>query len=406
MKKLLFAAATIIFSMPIFSQSCVQDAWYSLQADQVAQATRTIDECLANNQNSAKVWLMRGNAYLKWYGQVQERLKKKADYKYKGTAGTIVAKNAILIADSSFLKAITLDPQVQPEPGMFNAIDGQIYCAPALYEMAEKALKAGQLEDAYLYYNLSAKNFKLDKINNMSNDLGYIYGEAAKIAKQLNDDNRYKQSLQEAINAKAPQANIYWEMYDFNLKQGDTAACGKVVNAAKKNISQDQIVNAYQMELDYLSMINEPEKLGKVADKLVKKYSDNADIISLVSAYLINAMEFEKADSALLAGLATNPDNFSLNSQMGYRYIYEAAESYGKLIDEATKAKNWDKRTELTKERAVVLEKALEYADKAYKINPDDMENNIRLQQIYVQLQRIADIPADLKAKVDSYKKN
>ena len=67
MKKLLFAAATIIFAMPIFSQSCVQDAWYSLQADQVAQATRTIDECLANNQNSAKVWLMRGNAYLKWY---------------------------------------------------------------------------------------------------------------------------------------------------------------------------------------------------------------------------------------------------------------------------------------------------------------------------------------------------
>ena len=397
MKKLFVIIATaLICEFAVAQPACVKDAWMNLQNKKVGPAKKSIDDCVKLNENSADAWLMHGNVYLRLYDYEQTR--KKQDPKY-------VPKNpdAILIANESFLKAVTLDPKVAPLQGMYDAIAGQNYCAGPLYEMGISAKKAGNLEKAYEYLNLAAKNLKLDDATKNPTDLGLIYLDLADIALKMDNKENFKKMLNEGVTVKTPVANIYTLLYYTHKEAGDTTECAKVVNAAKKNIAEQDIDKAFEIELDYLAMTNKTDKMDKVADKAVKKYAKNPTVIAMIANYLINAMEFEKADTLLQAGIEASPKDFQLVAMNGYRYLYEATAKYGKLMDDATKAKNWDLRKELDEQRKGVLENALTWCTKAYEIDGNDMDNNIRLQQTYVLLLRVQDIPADLKAKVDSY---
>ena len=400
MKKLFFVIVSALICEISFAQpACVKDAWMNLQQNKVGPAKRVMDECIKLNESSAEAWLMRGNVYLRRYDYEKERLKKDPKYVIKDA-------DAILIANESFLKAVSIDPQVKPLAGMYDAITGQILCAGPLYEMGETAKKEGNLEKAYEYFNLAAKNLKLDKENgNLASDLGYIYFDLAQIALKMDNKENFKKMLAEGMAVKTPIPDIYTLLYYTYKESGDTTDCAKVLNAAKKNIAEKDIDKAFEIELDYLAMTNQNDKLGKVADRAMKKYAKNPEVIASVANYLVNALEFDKADSLLSAGIAANEGNFLLLSMAGYRYLYEATEKYGKMMDEATKAKNWDLRKELDEQRKGVLENALTWSSKAYEVNGDDEDNNIRLQQIYVLLIRVQDIPADLKAKVDSYQR-
>ncbi|MBP5709707.1 MAG: hypothetical protein J6W84_01885 [Bacteroidales bacterium] len=399
MKKLFVIIATaLVCEFAVAQPSCVKDAWMNLQNGKIGPAKKISDECVKTNENSADAWLMHGNVYLRLYDYDQQRLKK--DPKY-------VSKNpdAILIANESFLKAITLDAHVQPLQTMYDPIQGQNYCAGPLYDMGQAAKKAGNWEKAYEYLNLAAKNLKLDKATSNPTDLGLIYLDLAQISLKMDNKENFKKMLNEGVTVKTPVAVIYTTLYYSYKDEGDTTSCAKVVNAAKKNIADAEIDNAFEIELDYLAMTNQTDKMNKVADKAVKKYAKNPAVITMVANYLINSLEFEKADTLLQAGIEASPKDFQLLAMYGYRYLYEATAKYGKLMDDATKAKNWDLRKELDEQRKGVLENALSWCNKAYEINKDDKDNNIRLQQTYVLLLRVQDIPEELKAKVDSYQK-
>ncbi|MCQ2286369.1 MAG: hypothetical protein MJZ76_05805 [Bacteroidales bacterium] len=405
MKKIFLITVFALMSGFAFSQATIDNILMNLSNDKVGVAKKLSDEMVVNEPNNAVAWLTRGNVYLKWADLEANRLKE--SLKKGKNVYVVKTPDAVLIANECFLKSVTIDPQVKAPRGLNDPLMGQILCGGPIYDMGMKAMKAQEWDKAYEYLNLAAKNFKLDKQSStLATDLGYIYFDLHNIALQMNNRDNAKQMLTEAMNVKAPFANIYINLYLYNKQDGDTTGCAKVVNAAKKNVPEAEIDKAIELELDYLSMSGQTDKLSKVADKAVKKHINNPEVLTLITGYLIDAKEFEKADSVLLAGNEANPNNFAICSQMGYRYLYEATAKYGALMEEATKAKNWDLRKELDEQRKALFEKALDWSSKAYKINGDDMDNNIRLQQIYVALVRVQDIPEELKAKVESYKKN
>lgn len=396
MKKLLvLTAISLLMVGTSISQSCMTDVWMCLQNKQIGKAKKIIEECMPGNEQNAELWLMRGNVYLQRYEDEIERKNNNPKYIIKDT-------DAIWIANESFFKAVELNPNVEPKPGLIDALTGQILCARPFYIIGQEAKKNKQWEKAYKYLNSAAKSLKLDQQNtNLAQDLGYLYFDLSQIALFLNQPENYKAMLLEATKVKTPVPEIYLLLYDLYKSENDTTRCGEIIASAKKNVPAERVIMIQELELEYYVMTGDLEKLNAATDKLAIEYADSAAFIAKLALYMTNSDQFQKAESYLEKGLAIDSTNFELNQQMGYRYFFEAI-TYQNLMDKATEDRNWDKLRELKEKEKIVLEKAHTWVEKAYMINNNDRENNIMLQQLKVKL--IKEVPQELKDKVDSYK--
>lgn len=394
MKKLLLVAFLGIMTSTLFAQSCINDVSMYLINGQVSKARKTIDECVLGNENSAAVWMYRGNVYLKTFDNEIERSKKDPNYVKK-------YPDAVWTAYESFLKAVSLDPKIKGSGAIFDPVTGQILCGGQLYNMGETAMNKGKYDDATKYFDAAAKCFKLDKQNpNLKSDLGLIYSQLAEMASKQNDKEGYKKALEDGVNAGTDMAYIYLALYDVYKAEKDTVACGKILAKAKTAVPQKDAADIYATELDYLAMTNQMDKLNEAADALGKQYAEQPAVLNLIASYLVNSNQFEKAEVFINKGLALDPNNFDLNQQMGYRYFFEALKYQG-LIEEAQTNREWDKMKELRDTETAITEKAHEWVEKAYNLNKDDRQNNIMFQQLKVKLRK--EVPAELKEKVDSY---
>ncbi|MBO4481333.1 MAG: hypothetical protein J5719_02120 [Bacteroidales bacterium] len=394
MKKLILLAFLGIMTGSLFAQSCINDVSMYLINGQVGKARKTIDECLPGNENSAMVWLYRGNVYLRTYDNEIERSKKDPNYVKK-------YPDAVWTAYESFLKAVTIDPKVKPSGNLLDPITGQILCGGQLYAMGETAMKKNKTDEAYKYFNAAAKCFKLDKQNpNLKSDLGLIYANLADLANSLGDKEGYKKALLEGVNAGGDLAYLYTSMYDIYKAEKDTVNCGKIIAKGKANVPAKDAADIYATELDYFAMTGQIDELNAACDKLGEQYANQPAVLNMIAGYLNNSGQFEKAELFINKGLEQAPNDFDLNQQMGYRYFYEAIK-YQTLIEEAQTNREWDKMKELRETETAITEKAHEWVEKAYNINPEDRLNNIMFQQLKVKLRK--EVPAELKAKVDSY---
>ena len=121
----------------------------------------------------------------------------------------------------------------------------------------------------------------------------------------------------------------------------------------------------------------------------------------------MNNAQYEKAEAVINKGLSIDPNNAELNFQMASRYFFEAIanqEKQDQLMKskEGSYAERAEKVNELKAAQKTILENAHTWSEKAYNINPNDMNNNVMLQQIKLKL--LLPVPEELKAKVDSYR--
>lgn len=394
MKKLILLAFLGIMTGTLFAQSCINDVSMYLINGQVGKARKTIDECLPGNENSAMVWLYRGNVYLRTYVNEVERSQKDPNFVKK-------YPDAVWTAYESFLKAVSIDPKVKPSGNLHDPIMGQILCGDQLYAMGETAMKKNKFEDAYKYFNAAAKCFRLDKQNpNLKSNLGWSYINLASLARSLGDQEGYKKALVDGANVGADIPEIYTWLYDVYKNEKDTVNCGKIIAKGKANVPAQYAADIYGIELEYFAMTGQIDELNAACDKLGEQYANQPAVLNMIANYLNNSNQFEKAEVFINKGLAQAPNDFDLNQQMGYRYFYEALK-YQTLIEEAQKNREWDKMKELRETETAIAEKAHEWVEKAYNINPEDRQNNIMFQQLKVKLRK--EVPAELKAKVESY---
>ena len=397
MKKLFVLALMAIMAIGSAYSQSLEDVWMNLRNKQIGKARKVMDAVMLDNEQNAQAWLMKGNTYLQVYQQDMDRLAKDASYVSR-------TPDAIIIANEAFYQAISLDGNVVPMTGMLGPIEGQALCADPVYAMAQKAAESGDVENAIKYYNLAARDFKAAKSNV---NAGIAYYDVAQLYKKTGDMANYKNMLNEVVKLKFPDPAVYLDLYDIYKEEKDTVNCGKILKTALKNVPEDKRPDIEAAELDYFAMTSQTDKLNSTCDMMATKYEKSALVLALIANHLVNNGQYEKAESVINKGLAVDPNNAELNFQMASRYFFEALANQD-LQDQTMKSKEGsyaeraEKVNELKAAQKTILENAHTWSEKAYNINPNDMNNNVMLQQIKLKL--LLPVPEELKAKVDSYR--
>ena len=394
MKKWMLVLVALFVSVTAFSQSCLDDVWQCLRSNQTPKAKKFMESCMASNPDNAAVWLMQANVNVHLY---QYDL----DKKQKDPAAAARYPNALEDAYNAFVKALELDPKVEPKTGMLGAIEGQKLLAEPFYEKAAAAASAGKVEDALKFYGLSAKCFELAK---MKKNAAIVYLQTAILYNQkLNDKDNYEKMLAKCVET-APDVSedAYVELYYLYKDKKDTVKCGDILAKAKK-LFADKPEKLYEPEMDYYGMTGEQEKLLETCDKVIA--TGNEAMVPICATYLTNAKSYAKAEQLLTEALAKKPNDFDLLKQMGYRYAME----YYDIQDRrqaAMNARQYEEATRLfqSPERKNAMEKAHEWCEKAYNVNSDNLENNRILREMKALLQ--LPIPQELNDKINARMKN
>ncbi len=391
MKKLMFLMIGLMMSSTLFSQSCLDDVWQCLRNNQAPKARKFIEECMAANPDNAQVWLMKGNVYVNLYNSDQKKLAADPNY-------TPRYPDALLTANEAFVKALELDKSVQPKTGMLGAIDGQKLCADPFYDLGAKYAAQKDYTNAIKYFSLAAKNYELAK--SMKNASATYFQLAVAY---LNQDNQAecKAMLLKSIHAfPTLLASSYTTLYDVYKSEKDTVNCGKILEKGIAAFPNDE--EMMKALIDYYDMTGQNEKLLALCDTMLKNNPGDLTVAANCANYLSNAKSFARAEEILTGMLASNPNDFQLNFQMAYRYFMEVVE-YEDRIDAAMKAKQYAEVNPLRTAEKEIIQKAHDWSQKAYEINGNNQQNNIMLQQLKVKL--LMPVPEELKAKVDSYRR-
>ncbi len=392
MKKWMLVLVALFVSVSAFSQSCLDDVWQCLKSNQVPKAKKFMESCMASNPDNAAVWLMQANVCVQLYNYDLERMK-------KDPSATPRYPSALEDAYAAFVKAMELDPKVEPKSGMLSAQAGQKLLADPFREKAEKAEEKGNHADALKYYGIAAKCYELGgvKVN-----AAIMYYNTAGIYQKMKDAVNCEKMLEKSI-ATAPNLTTasYIELYYLYRDQNDTVKCGNMLSKAQKVFGDtpEKMAELYEPMMDYYAMTGDEAKLLEIVDKAIA--TGNPAMVPACATYLINAKAYAKAESILKDALAKDPKNFDLLKKMGYRYAVE----YYDMMDQRKKAmdtRQWDEANRIyqSPERKEAMEKAHEWCQKAYDENSDDLDNNRILREMKILLQ--IEVPQELNDKINA----
>lgn len=392
MKKLTVLLVALLASSTMFAQTCIDDAWQCLRQNQAPKAKKFIESCMEAYPDNAQVWLMKANVYMSLYNSDLTKKEKDPNYVTR-------YPDAIMIANEAFVKALELDKNVQPKTNMLGAIDGQRLCAEPIYKMGIASLQNGDYQKALEYFTLAAKNFELGK---SSTNAASAYAQAALIYRdKLKDNDNTAAMFTKALNAKKDYADVYVELYYLYAAMNDTVRCGETIDKAIKNVPADKQYVLSEPMMNYYSLTNQGEKLLALCDTVIARDPNDVAMAGVCANYLSNYKSFAKAEEILTKALSIKPNDFKLNEQMGYRF-YEEMQSYEEQAAQLIKEKKYNEAIALRESAQMkeAVQKGYEWAQKAYNIDSDHLDNNLHLRQLMVKLEMT--IPQELNDKINA----
>lgn len=407
MKKLMFFVVGLLTSITVYSQS-LDDVWQCLRQNQAPKAKKFLESYMANHPDEAQAWLMKGNVYINLFSY--DVKKKEADPNY-----TPRYPDAIEIANEAFIKALELDNLVKAKTGMLGAQEGQALLADDFLSMGFAAKDAGNTEKALKYFSTAAKGYEIGK-NTQSAAVAYF--QEAIVYKDNNDRAKEKELMLKVIkNNSRSFAGAYIELFDIYKAENDTVNCEKIIKQAKSNLDPKLIKVMYDIELDYLSMLNDQAGLCALCDSIMAKttFKEEGDTLLIANCanYLTNIGALTKAEELLNAALVKVPNDYKLFEQMAYRY-YQEMFAYDKQKEDLQAKKDWTGVTNLIKadsewsiNRNKAIEKAHEWAEKAFQLKDtryDNLANNRRLKQLKTLLK--LPIPQELDDAIKARMQN
>lgn len=393
MKKLTLLLAALMVVSTLFAQTCVDDAWQCLRQNQAPKAKKFIESCMESYPDNAQVWLMKANVYINLYNSDQKKLKADPNYVPR-------YPEALMVANEAFMKALQLDPKVQPKTGMLGAIEGQKLCAQPFYDLGVQALEKKDYQKALDNFLLAAKNYELAKSNNAA----LAYFQAAVIYKdQLKDNDNATKMFAKSVHSNPNFVLGIIELYYMYADANDTVNCKKTIAKllAVESAPANMQSAIYETQMHYYSMINDEANLMAVCDTALA-HDSSEEMVARCANYLSNYKAFAKAEEIITKALAANPNSFKLNEQMGYLF-YERMHAIEDQVAELQKEKKWNEAIALkgSPELKELTEKAHEWSQKAYDIESNHLDNNKRLRELKLKLQ--IPVPQELNDMINSH---
>ena len=388
MKKVILFAVVAAFIGTSYGQSCLQDVWMSMQNKKIMEAKKKIDECMVGNEGSAKAWLYKGNVYLRVYDQDNERLKKNPAYVSK-------TPDALWIAYESFYKSMQIDVNVHDD-GVIDPSEGQRICADPLKAIGMDAWKAKDYDKADKYLRAAIKCYEA---SGSKQSAGISYYNLASVAYDKGGEAAQLEVLDEAIKANTNFVDIYTIAYDLYSKEKNLEKCKEIVSKGKKNVNERFIVYIHLLDLSYNAEIKDSAKVDKAIERIFKN-DTMADIMANAANYLLNAGMYDKAETVLTRGLEKKPNDFSLNNMMAYGTFLRVNDII-KLRNQAVSDRNYELANEYKAQQDALMNTAHDWAQKAFEIEPDHLQNAKMLKQLKLQLSK--EVPAELNAVIEKY---
>ncbi|MBP5206407.1 MAG: tetratricopeptide repeat protein, partial [Bacteroidales bacterium] len=191
----------------------------------------------------------------------------------------------------------------------------------------------------------------------------------------------------------------YTTAYEMYSKAKNLEKCKDVLAKAKKNVNEQFVIYIHLLDLGYNAEIGDTAKMDKALERIYKR-DTMADIMSDAANYLLNAGMYDKAEQVLNRGLEKSPKDFSLNNMMAYGYFLRV-DNIIKLRNQAITERNYELANQYKEQQDALMNNAHEWAQKAFDIQPDHLQNAKMLKQLKLQLGK--EVPAELNAIIEKY---
>lgn len=384
MKKLIVLSLLCIFACTSYAQN-VEDVWLLLKNGNTPAAKKKIDECMPTNQDNPRAWLYRGNAYLMVY--IRDEKRKEADASYVSKT-----PDAIYIAYESFYRSMELNGELVIE-GILNATDGQKSCGGPLYNLGYAAYQNNDYDNTVKYLNAAIKCMQISGDRESKGYIGDGYFFLYDITQKQKGADAALEVLDRGVKAQTGVPVVYQLAYDAYSKRQNWEKCDQILKTAKKDVPAKELGSIYTLELNYASATNDTARFNKAMLK-VQENVDNEELVSEAAGYLTDGGKYEEAIELLTKCGEKNPNSFTVFSQMAYVYSSQS-NIYVELANTAVNNGEYDKATQYRNEQTECFNKAHDWCEKAFQVNPKDVRNAMMLKQL--KLYTGKEVPAELE---------
>ena len=360
-KRVILSFALILIAQMVLAQGAsVVSAYNYMNSGDLDKAKAAIDKAALHEKTSgwAKTWYYRGKIYLAIHRSENE--------KYKS-----LDKNALIVANESFSKAISLDTRrIDKNDLMLNYNiasnlafqEGVTYYNAADYATAINYFTrtAASKEDMQVVDSLSIFNIGL-------------------CAENLKDYDKALESYKKCAEIGYGGSRIYSNIAFIYVNQEKDEEAFKVLKDARAKYPQDQDLLTTEINL-YLKY----NRLGEALENLnitIQNDPSNAVFYYARGTIYNNQKENEKAEADYLKAIELKDDYFDAYYNLGALYFNQGADmnnEVNQISDDAEYQKGKKKVDEMFK-------KALPYLEKAYEIDPENQGTISSLKQLYAR---------------------
>ena len=379
MRKLLLVLFIINLSCPLFSQvDALADAMNSFKQKEYDVARTQIDNVFAvtANKTNASAWKLKGDIYFAYYENFDggmnslDRLNEILGYYKK--AEELDKTNeikALIQTDLKNSESIFINLGVQ----LFNRSDYEE--ALEIFTMAVRTGDFLGTSDSIATYNAA------------------LSAERAGLIKEAL--SWYDKS--EALGYKGAACCSYSIILYEQL--GDIVITNNKMETCLEKYPND--INLLTQAINICISGGNETDLIPLLQKAIEIDSGNHFLLQALAATYDGQGEFTKAEKYYIKALQVEPNYFEALYNFGALYFNRAADINAKLSEE----KDPDKYLALKKELNDLFAQALPYLERAYVVNPDDLNTLRSLGQLYARMNNL-DKYTEIKERIKELEGN
>lgn len=379
MKKLFFTALLSLLVVGAYAQKKVlKSADKALRKGEYAEAIQLAEQAAADPETSENpdVYVVLGTANMYLYNQDKTDLAK-AQASYDNF------QKAIEVGDEKVKEKLMEDVVMNANQERLGGGEGLLYLQAMLNIQGNTHFEAGEFEDAYDYFKLSA-DITPDDIT-MAFYAGYCayasevndvaleqYIKVIEMDKDLPDDSKF-------ANTNFAYNGVI-DIYVDRQQNYDKAL--EYIRGAKQAFPEEKLYKDYEIEV-----LIKADKMDEAINGLkeVVASGEASESTYYTLAYLQwNSEKFEEALASADAALKIKPDYYDALYVAGSVYFNEGAEKLKEANNtDPSDTEAYDKLIGAAKEK---FKSAMPYFEKAIQQKPDDLFSLNPLSTIYDQL--------------------
>ena len=222
------------------------------------------------------------------------------------------------------------------------------------------------------------------KTNTTTSDSSYLYSNyyAAITASMHGDLDLSIKAMSRASQLDFKRNEMYQFLSDEYKKAGDTINWEKTLNEGLALYPKDEFILFNLIDL-YLNTDRNTKALEYI-NTAIQNNPEDAQLYGIAGRiYESGIKDMDKAEEFFKKALDMDKESAEANSNMGRVFFNRGVV----LLDEASKISDVKQYNEEREKAREVLKMALPFFEKAFKLDPDIMENRIALRSIYYNLE-------------------